>query len=132
MCRFHSGYREADRECGTPAHFTVNLDRAVVLTDHAVGHRKAHADANAHSLCGEARIEDLFLKLLRNAGSRVADGDDYLAPLAARVDEDLSGLLYRFAGVVQHIHERLVQQSRVAWNQGNITQIHDHLDTPSG
>src|SRR6266568_3810437 len=107
------GNRQADRECGTPAHFTVDLDRAMVLPDHAVGHRKAHADAHAHSLCGEAGIEDLVLKLPRNAGSRVADGDDHLARLAAGLDEDLPRFLDRLAGVVQHVHERLVQQSRV-------------------
>src|SRR5438094_4584285 len=83
--------RQPDREGRPAARRALGADVAAVLLDDLVADREPQPGAFADGLRREEGIEDAAEHVGRDAGPGVADGDDGLSVLHARLERDGAG-----------------------------------------
>ena len=104
---------QADAEGRASPHFRLDLDRAAVPSDDAVGDGQAEAHP-AHALRREERVEDLRTHLGRHPRARVAHGDEDRAAELFRREPQVAAPRHRVHGVEDHVDQDVAQLGGVA------------------
>ena len=120
-CRAGDGQRKFHTERGAAAAPVGDFDRAAMLLNDTVGHRKSQAGAFARALGGEERIVDAVQILRRDAVAGVGDFDARRPVLRAQVrTSSVPPRCHGVARVQEQIQEHLLQLAGVAVTGGQI------------